>query len=98
MWFLFCCFSLQTYASLFLFGQLTGIGFSRVIICGVGVLNLLTDLLLLWGDSRSFNATLWEGSSFVEFCLYNFWDFVGSLKIGCRLPFWLGELVGEALI
>ena len=40
-----------------------------MIICGVGVLNLLTDLLLLWGDSRSFNATLWEGSSFVEFCL-----------------------------
>ena len=29
--------------SLFLFGELLGIGFSQVIICEVGVLNLLTD-------------------------------------------------------
>ena len=31
-------------------------------------------------------------------CLQNFWDFVGSLKIGCKFNFWLVELVGEAFI
>ena len=53
---------------------------------------------LLWGDSESFVATLWEGSSFMELCLWYFWDFVGSLKIGCRFLVSLVELIGEAFI
>ena len=46
--------------SLSLFGQSHGIGFSRMIICRVGVLILLigASVLLLWGDSGSFVATL----------------------------------------
>ena len=52
----------------------------------------------LWRDGESFVATLWEGSSFMELCLWYFWDFVGSLKIGCRFLVSLVELIGEAFI
>ena len=52
---------------------------------------------LLWGDSRTFIASLWKGLLVVVFYFSILWHYMGLTKIGTRSSFCLVELVGKAL-
>ena len=86
--------------SLSLFGQPHGIGFSRVITCGLEALILLTGALCVVAVVRQWIICCYIVERLIG-CgalSINLWDLMGPLWYNVRSSFWLVELVREAFI